>query len=387
MEVRGRSEKNLVKVGFLIYICSILVSKAWISIGIVLMSIGFFIGIKENIKKIQMAKIEYKMTVIFILLYTFYDLITPGFINSFIIEIGDFYKIIPLFIMPLYISNELEIKKYLNYMVVSFGIVSLINILKYNNNWRLGGFIGITNTGHVSSLILVLLVGLIMVEENKKYKFFQLIIFSIGFYMMVLTGTRGAIIGSIFSIVIQIIMKYKFKSIILILLLLLAFSLTFQKIKKFTNFEIDKIKTEVSSNTRIEMWKVSLKNLKENSNFFGSGTGRDSLSRAFDKNRELNPKTLIEPKFSGNPHSTYFLILSEKGIYIFLLYIGLFLVYIPWKIYLSRKKFIWFNAIIFSYVTYFISALTEDNWRTMMLRNPYLIILIIWFSFNEFSKE
>ena len=104
----GKIEKiseKLVDIGFIIYISSLVISKAGLNVGLAFIVLGFLTDFKRNIGRIKEMSLEYKIVIVFLLIYSFYDLVTPGFIKSFSIEVGELYRILPLMIVLLYKKN------------------------------------------------------------------------------------------------------------------------------------------------------------------------------------------------------------------------------------------------------------------------------------------
>ena len=132
---RGKIEKiseKLVDIGFIIYISSLVISKAGLNIGLAFIVLGFLTDFKRNIGRIKEMSLEYKVVISFLLIYSFYDLVTPGFIKSFSIEIGELYRILPLMIVPLYKKKYSVIKKYVEIMVAFFSLAAAYNLFDYD---------------------------------------------------------------------------------------------------------------------------------------------------------------------------------------------------------------------------------------------------------------
>ncbi len=95
----GKIEKiseKLVDIGFIIYISSLVISKAGLNIGLAFIVLGFLTDFKRNIGRIKEMSLEYKVVISFLLIYSFYDLITPGFIKIFSIKEGKLLRFLLL---------------------------------------------------------------------------------------------------------------------------------------------------------------------------------------------------------------------------------------------------------------------------------------------------
>lgn len=386
---RGKIEKiseKLVDIGFIIYISSLVISKAGLNVGLAFIVLGFLTDFKRNIGRIKEMSLEYKVVISFLLIYSFYDLVTPGFIKSFSIEIGELYRILPLMIVPLYKKKYSVIKKYVEIMIAFFSLAVVYNLFDYDVSKmeRLNGFLYSTTTGHISAMILVFIFGMFINEKNKIKKIYYLLIEILGVYMLFLTATRAAILGYFLACVLLSILKYKKKSVIIIIFMIIFSLMMINKVSYLSNFKLSDIKKEVSLNTRLTMWRVSLKYFTDES-FLYLGLGRDTLTEVFEKEREIHPETLIEKKYAGNPHNTYVTILSEKGVYIFISFISIFVAYLLKSTSLLRGNEL-FYSLIGSQIVYFISGLTEDNWRSLLMRAPYFVVLIFLFLLKNNSK-
>ena len=370
----------------IIYIISIIISKAGLNIATGLILLGFLLNIKEYIKKIEEMSKEYKMVSLFLLLYPFYDFFTPGGLKSVGKELSDLYRIVPLILVPISLKDKINFKVVSEIIVGVFCLSSIYIIITNNFSDRLRGFSTYTITAHVASLIVVYIFGLVMVEKNRNKLIYLSLNILIGLYLISLTATRGALIGVFIGITVISILKFKLKSLLILAIILSIMCLFVSKVSYLNNFEPKKIKSEYSLNTRFEMWKVSFKYNKKESYFFYSGVGRDRLSEGFLEEIKRNNVTKIQEKFAGNPHNMYVLIFSEKGIYMFLIFIYVF-IYRLFRKTLGLKGNYLYYSIFGSEIVYFISGLTEDNWRSLQMRAPYFMILILIFLSGNQIKE
>ncbi|MBP6467814.1 MAG: hypothetical protein KA277_07290, partial [Fusobacteriaceae bacterium] len=232
---RGKIEKiseKLVDIGFIIYISSLVISKAGLNIGLAFIVLGFLTDLKRNIGRIKEMSLEYKIVIVFLLIYSFYDLVTPGFIKSFSIEVGELYRILPLMIVPLYKKKYSVIRKYVEIMIAFFSLAVVYNLFDYDVSKmeRLNGFLYSTTTGHISAMILIFIFGMFLNEKNKIKKSYYLLIEILGVYMLFLTATRAAILGLLIASILLSILKYRKKSISIIIIILILSLIMINKV-------------------------------------------------------------------------------------------------------------------------------------------------------------
>lgn len=381
---RSEISEKIILVGFIIYIVSIMVSKAGLNVSAGVIGLGFIVNIKENIKRIKKMSKEYKMVIIFLMLYPFYDLFTPGGVKSVMKEISELYRIVPLALVPLSLKNKINFKAVSEVIVAVFCLSSIYSIITNDYSDRLVGFSTATITAHVGTLVMIYIYGMILEEVKIGKKIYYIGIILLGLYLISLTATRGAILGFILVSFLISILKVGKKALIILLVFLCISYYFLSRVNYLSKFDINRMKNDTSLNTRIRMWKVSYEYSK-NSYFFMSGVGRDKLIDAFNIERKTYPNSLIESKYVGNPHSTYVLIFSEKGLYVFLIFTYIFIFRLLKKTFIFRGHFLYYS-LLGSQIVYFISGLTEDNWRSLQMRAPYLMTLILLFLLENEKK-
>ncbi|MGL5965512.1 MAG: O-antigen ligase family protein [Fusobacteriaceae bacterium] len=174
------------------------------------------------------------------------------------------------------------------------------------------------------------------VLKTKNYKNFYLLALLANFYLLILTGARGAWLGILAALILMSIFSVKnIKSTVigsLIILLSLKVISIFEKKISYLDFLTDRFKsisntkTDSSNIARLKMWEVSVEKFKE-TNFLGLG---------YKNNMKYNSLGID----FDHPHSDYFYILSSSGIFGILGYLY-FLTRVFWISLKNIKKDIW----------------------------------------------
>ena len=132
----------------------------------------------------------------------------------------------------------------------------------------------------LAQLIAIITAGFFIYKEKKIYQLTILAVIFVGFFLLILSGSRSATIGIVGAIVVVLLYQFKnnSKKIIIPLLLLSIASFFFiDQIQDMDNpiinrFTIDSL-TESGGTGRLDIWKALIPATFENSMLFGYGLG------------------------------------------------------------------------------------------------------------------
>ncbi len=306
-----------------------------------------------------------------------------------------------IFTIYLLIQNQLRIinlSKYIFYFIV---VVVLISGYQFLNLTSLEGsfsekIYSINSTiGHknlVSSLLFLafpfLINGLFISKNWKKASILILIILLLLIWFL---QTRTVLIGLIISIIILAVLvgfkyqkvksSFSIKSILFfsIISIFILSIITLLNKEKFTRlFNVDSVIE------RFSMWKNTIEIIKDN---FYTGVGAGNWQVYFPKNGLDNfPDQAVRNGMTTfqRPHNDFLWILSEEGIFGFLVYVLIFVITIIYLIRLYKNtmvmnKIILYSAFIAFFIGYiFIASVDFPFERIEHQLIVYLIISIVF---------
>ncbi len=250
-------------------------------------------------------------------------------------------------------------------IILSLSVI--IDVFIYNQ-WRGDGFFKYMSSGNILAICAVMALGVVC-SRYEKGKFallyvISVIIMVIGIYY---TSTRGALLAFLICACAMFIVKLKVKGVILSigLFVLAAIFASFTTIgDRFTEIFQSFTDEKTSHGWRFFLWQASFK-LIEQYPLFGIGDG------AYEK---IIVDYIPETVFSyAHAHNGYIQLLTQYGIIGFLCFF-----YFYGKIALSIIKEVFNNkfAFIGCFVTlsFFVEALTEDNFNDGEIKMMYIFI-------------
>lgn len=235
-------------------------------------------------KKYDLSKCIYAKFYLYLLIAGFLSVIFGVNPKRSLISFRDEWLIFYFFVGYFIVSKELR-EKVFNYLIFGGLIASFWGFYQYffKHLERAQGFFSHSLTfGNVMSILSVMVFSLILINFyqsalEKKYYIFSFICFIFSVY---LSGGRGPLIFTIFTISIVVALKYGKKGIIISILMILSFSILayFAYNNPLINRRLHELTNESFSNsmssigTRISLWKASYKIFKDYP-FFGIGYG------------------------------------------------------------------------------------------------------------------
>lgn len=135
----------------------------------------------------------------------------------------------------------------------------------------------------ISQLSIITFSGLLISRKNKVSKALLLIVIFIGLFLIILTGTRTALIsilGAILIVSLYYFVKYPKKNMIYLTIIFVLGYLSFNQIQQvdislFERFTIEKISSD-GGGGRLYIWKTLIPKTMEDGLFFGFGFGAEN---------------------------------------------------------------------------------------------------------------
>lgn len=236
-----------------------------------------------------------------------------------------------------------------------------------------GGRVALNDADPNEFAALLILPLFVSFEEiiNSKNKM-NILLFASLLFMILSTGSRGALIAIILAFLYFVFFKFKFKFKHLIMLLILGFVIFFivsfflpdYLIERLSGGE-DVISTLEFGGGRTAIWDIILGRIIRSLPFWGFGSGSSSLiiGQYFDKNI--------------GSHNTYFMLLLEFGV------IGLSIfLYFLWSIFKKYKNDPKFSKIL-SFIAILIIVFFLDSYFKKYLWNILMFVVIS----NKFTQR
>ncbi len=394
------------ELGVYIYTLSLFISKSGVSIGLGFLALAFLLYLWDK-RKINLTTEEKYILVILILLPIF-SLFSAGRTYSFQRALEKSYRYLPIFFIPLFITNERVIKIILSLFSLSI-FISFINgiffykKLKWNFNARLISFSSHPlDEAHILAMGSLLLLALfIYTLKFKKYK--ELSIYLLAFILalidLVMTQGRGAWLGFLGGLFVVVFLLMKNKKLFIVAVILVGVlgvgavtskglenNRYIKRIESITNTEA------TSPKVRLLLWESSIDMFKNNLPF---GVGRDNASKyALEYMEKKNKYDEMKHKWakahlkeiagSGNLHSMYFTTLAEEGILAFP-FIGMFLfiLYRQFRYCIARERDLNFYLVVGTMgmlVAFLVGGFTENVWREIWKSNVLVFSLGLYLS-------
>lgn len=391
-------------IGVYLYGLSSVVSKAGINLGMGLMLIASIFFIKDiNIKKIDKSLLYFLGL---ILLIPIFDLFSPGGIKSSLISLEKSYRFLPLFLVPVFLTDIKKIK----YFMISISVSILINCsyglyLQKIHNWKISryySFTDIMNSAHCLTALSFVVLALIFIsykEKNRVNFSIFLGIYFLNLFCILLGNTRGswlAFIGATIWCIIVFLDWKKSLAILFGIVLSITFMLnsqTFSKNKYISRFKSIERINDSSPKIRLLMWEAA-KDIYIEHPLFGVGkdNGSDYYLKKLDENNsyerlEIGKNSLKKIGRSANPHNMYFDNLVNMGglAFLWLGYLGY--LFIEQIRFISKnkdnKKYLYLIANLGITVSFYITGLTESAWNNLWKRNVFLIGVAIYISIKK----
>ena len=293
--------------------------------------LGYYLLLK---KKIIFKKIEDKMLVSYTILVTTSSTLSIIFnqSNSEIRQLFSMLYFVFICLWYLILSNEKydsREKNIIYYSHIIFGIVSSIQVIYFsyigmNGKLSLISFFGDKiNANHFAAILslLIILQFIKIFLRNKdvknKIKFFDIFSIFVLLWGLVLTGSRAAFIGTIFSIIIAftqyIFLSIDIKKLFIIILLITLGVYSTLNLKDilppwlYNRYIINSYEDE-SNEIRVHYWRNGISSLKD-SPLIGYGTG--TLDKIPKYSSVLNN---ISIPASAPAHNTYIDFMIYGGI-------------------------------------------------------------------------
>ena len=394
------------ELGIYIYTLSLFISKSGVNIGLGFLVLAFLLYLWDK-RKIKLTTEEKYILVILVLLPIF-SLFSAGGTHSFQRALEKSYRYLPIFFIPLFITNERVIKIILSLFSLSI-FISFINgiffykKLKWNFNARLISFSSHPlDEAHILAMGSLLLLALIIYNiKFKKYKELPiyLLAFILALIALVMTQGRGAWLGFLGGLFVVVFLLMKNKKLFIVAVILVGVlgvgavtSKGLENNRYIKRFESIQNLEDTSNKIRLFMWESSIDMFKNN---FPFGVGRDNASKYALEYMEKNHKYdemknkwdkahLSQIASSGNLHSMYFTSLAEEGILAFP-FIGMFLfiLYRQFRYCIARERDLNFYLVVGTMgmlVAFLVGGLTENVWREIWKSNVLVFSLGLYLS-------
>ena len=394
------------ELGVYIYTLSLFISKSGVNIGLGFLVLAFLLYLWDK-RKINLTTEEKYILVILVLLPIF-SVFSAGGTHSFQRALEKSYRYLPIFFIPLFITNERVIKIILSLFSLSI-FISFINgiffykKLKWNFNARLISFSShpLDEAYILAMGSLLLLALLIYTLKFKKYKELPiyLLAFILALIALVMTQGRGAWLGFLGGLFVVVFLLMKNKKLFIVGVILVGVlgvgavtSKGLENNRYIKRFESIQNLEDTSNKIRLFMWESSIDMFKNNLPF---GVGRDNASKYALEYMEKNNKYdemkwngakahLKEIAGSGNLHSMYFTTLAEEGILAFP-FIGMFLfiLYRQFRYCIARERDLNFYLVVGTMgmlVAFLVGGLTENVWREIWKSNVLVFSLGLYLS-------
>lgn len=314
-------------------------------------------------KKYDLSKCIYAKFYFYLLIAGFLSVIFGVNPKKSLISFRDEWLLFYFFAGYFIFSKELR-EKVFNYLIFGGLIASVWGSYQYffRHLERAQGFFSHSLTfGNVMSILSVMVFSLVLVSSyksafEKKYYIFSFVCFIFSVY---LSGGRGPLIFTIFTISIVIALKYGKKGIIIGILTILSFSILayFAYNNPLINRRLHELTDESFSNsmssigTRIALWKASYKIFIDYP-FFGIGYGN---FRSIIKNYLDVP--VLTTAHAHNAYIQYIVLHGIVGFTFLLLFF--YKILINFVVYIKKEKIAICGLSVF--IVFLLQGLLENN--------------------------
>lgn len=351
----------------------------------------FFIEIVYFKKKINLKSNVLPM--LFIGWYTLgivWSYFSPGGIYSLNVFYKKYYYLLLPFILNILLEDKEKIVKYTK-------ILFSVSIIGFFIDTGLGTDDIVTyKSATVAVLPLITTYSFLGVftEKNVKVKIMNLLLSSLGFFIVIKSEVRGALLALIIGCLIGLILRFKWKGIILSLLLFGGAYFSLREIPKYR--ERFFVTETTTTRLRISLRKAGIYTFKKNI-IFGSGVRNsqkyfkefaetDFKPESYLKDSNEIVRTRYELNNFPDSHNIFIDYLSEYGVLGILICL-LLLIYIPLDLFLFYLKGNRDGSIrlLGSIGAFYAAGLSWSIWARHSEGVPYFIT-ILWFYFYTKSK-
>ncbi|WP_294095019.1 O-antigen ligase family protein [uncultured Cetobacterium sp.] len=395
--------------GVFIYGISLVAAKGGVNIGLALMTLSALFFIKDL--KLNKIEKEYKFLLIILFLTPIFDIFSPGGVKSSKESISQMYRLLPLFIAPIFLTSKERIEKFL-YLITGSVLVNCVyglnvyRLAKWNFKLRYQSITNIMDSAHALVGLSFIVLTLIVLEiKNKKYKrlAYLLPVYFLNLTCILLGQTRGAwlaLIGGLGIFALLGLTRKMLFTVIVGITLLIGFNVKNLQNNRYIKRlqSISNAKKDDSSKIRLLMWEASTDIYLKHPVF---GVGKDNSSsyylEYFEKNNSYNKVAkwsvpmMKSVATAGNPHNMYFENLVDMGALFFgLLAFWGYILYIALKATIKSEKnsdVYWLYLMSTSMIiAYYITGLTEASWGNFIKRHVYLVAIIVYISNKRLSN-
>jgi len=297
---------------------------------------------------------------------------------------GVIYLTIYLFLLWQFLQTKKDWLNYIKFAVVVSFLVSLYGIIQRFSllpvfeagDSRVSGTVG--NPAFLAGYLLLaggLATYWYLTEKNKHYKIFAGLTAILDIFVLLLTATRGAILGLIFGAVVFLLIygfwghkKLKKYSIIFLLIIVLSAVAFFNWRENFKNSPVEFVNRianismrDDSIKNRLLVWQWGWESFKENPIL---GVGVENFN--YEYNKYFTPK--VSEDWFDRTHNIYLDQLVQNGILGFLAYLIIF-AYLFYRLWSARKEnktaFIIFLPLLAAYAVH--NAFVFDTINTAFL--------------------
>lgn len=316
--------------------------------------------------------------------------LSPGETYSLNVFYKKYYYLVLPFVLNIILENREKVVKYTK-------ILFSVSIIGFFIDIGLGADnIDTYKSATVAILPLITTYSFlgIFTEKNMKVKIMNFLLSSLGLFIVIKSEVRGALLALIIGYLIGLILKFKWKGIIVSLLLFGGIYFSLREIPRYKERFL--VTETMTTRLRISLRKAGIYTFKENI-IFGSGVRNsqkyfkefaetDFKPESYLKNEEEVTITKNELNNFPDSHNIFIDYLSEYGI------LGIFicvllLIYIPLDLFIFYFKGNNDESIriLGSIGAFYAAGLSWSIWTRHSGGIPFFII-ILWFYFYTKSK-
>ena len=293
----------------------------------------------------------------------------------------------PVFVIP---KSENKIRTLFGLMLAGIFVVNFSVLIQAMQNlsapvWRFGGIIGGMTQGSLISMFLPMYIIFAIHLKNILLKFLFSFFSIVGFLALILNGTRGVWLATLFLIpaVILIYAKNKLKYFVATIVTFTfiggIFFVTPNLSERFSTITDTKMQ---SNSERLLMWQSAIDMFEDNP-FFGVGYGQYKTAY---QTKYISPDA--KEKNLVHAHSNIFQMLGECGIVgltAFLFMWG-YLTYFSLRCWFKDKKFEWllFFCVLWGLMLH---GLTEFNFETSVPSKLFWYSLGLCIAYSNFNSS
>lgn len=352
----------------------------------------FFIEIFYFKKKINLKNNIFPIVFVgWYILGIIWSYFSPGGEYSLNVFYRRYYYLILPFMLNIILEDKEEIVKYTK-RFFSFGIIGFfINTGFGKDN------IATYKSATVAILPLITTYSFlgIFTEKNTKIKIMNLLLFSLGFFIVIKSEVRGALLALIIGCLIGIILKFKWKGIIISLLLFGGLYFSLRTIPRYKERFL--VIETMTTRLRVSLRNAGIYTFKENI-IFGSGVRNSQKYFREFAETDFNPESYLKSNYEiaitknelknfPDSHNIFIDYLAEYGLLGIMICL-LLLIYIPLDLFLFYLKGNKDESIriLGSISAFYAAGLSWSIW-TRHDDGVSFFIIILWFYFYTKSKN